>query len=583
MSLLVPKSQRDGRGFRGMPPRFRESDRAAQYLKISRSVLYLCARLRCVMRIPRIAALNLLICVLVALPALSQTNAAPHLEKRGANLQLIVDGKPFVILGGELHNSSSSSLEYMKPLWGELAGMGLNTVVTPLSWELVEPHEGTYDYTLVDGLLEQARAAHERVVFLWLATWKNGMSSYAPVWVKQDTKRFPRVMVQGKPVEVLSPQSAATRDADARAFAALMAHIRQVDGSEHTVLMMQVENEVGVLGDARDRSETANKAFAGQVPAELTRYLKEHQDELYPKLKELWEENGAKTAGTWTEVFGSSEHGEEVFMAWQYARFIQAVAAAGKKAYDIPMYVNTWLGGDTAHPGSYPSGGPEPRVIDVWKAAGTAIDVYAPDLYANNFADWAKLFHRAGNPLFMPETRGGEPGAANIFYALGEEAGFGFSPFGIEDETGPRQPLAESYRAVAAAIPLLTGRQAAGEVHGFVLDKEHPAVDFTMNGYVLHVSRDEIFGNETASGYGLVMADGQDGFLGIGRGFRVIFAPLPGEKRGVGIGAVDEGVIEDGKWVPGRRLNGDENDQGHAWRVDSSGVHTEKATVYRFE
>src|SRR5579863_9581636 len=160
--------------------------------------------------------------------------SAPHLEKRGSATQLIVDGKPFLVLGGELHNSSSSSLEYMKPIWPKLAAMGLNTVITPLSWELVEPREGTFDYALVDGLLAQAREAHERVVFLWLASWKNGMSSYVSVWVKQDSRRFPRVVVHGHEVEVLSPMSSATQEADARAFAALMRHLKEVD-AQHTV------------------------------------------------------------------------------------------------------------------------------------------------------------------------------------------------------------------------------------------------------------------------------------------------------------------------------------------------------------
>jgi len=518
-----------------------------------------------------------------ALPAqvTSPTAAPPHLEKRGAATQLIVDGKPFLMLSGELHNSSSSSLEYMKPIWPRLAAMGLNAVVTPLSWELIEPTEGSFDFTLVDGLLSQARHEHERIVFLWLATWKNGMSSYAPVWVKQDTRRFPRVVEHGSEVEILSPLGTATQEADARAYAALMQHLKNVDEREHTVLMMQVENEVGVLGDSRDRSAAANSAFGSAVPEELTRYLKTHRDSLYPELRALWDRNGDRTAGAWTEVFGDTARADEIFMAWQYARFVQAVAARGKAAYSIPMYVNTWLAGDDTAPGEYPSGGPEPWVVDVWKAAGTAVDFYAPDLYASNFAEWCMRYHRDGNPLFMPETRGGVAGAANIFYALGEQAGFGFSPFGIDSEMDEKGDLAASYGVIAKLAPMLLEHQSAGDVHGFVLDKGHSSVDFTMSGYTVHVTLDELFGSHAESGFGLIMAAGPDEFLGAGKGFRVSFTPRSGPQAG--IAAVDEGSFENGKWIPGRRLNGDENDAGKGWRFNGPQLGTEKVTLYRFE
>jgi len=525
-----------------------------------------------------------LLCVLIG-TALSraQENGAPHLEKRGGTTQLIVDGKPFLMLSGELHNSSSSNLDYMKPIWPKLGATGLNTVVTPLSWELIEPAEGKYDFTLVDGLIDQARQAHQRIVFLWLASWKNGMSSYAPVWVKEDSRRFTRVVEHGSEVEILSPLCQATREADARAYAALMRHIKQVDGSQHTVLMMQVENEVGVLGDSRDRSEAANKAFASQVPDQLTAYLKAHRDDLYPDLREQWEANGAKSTGTWTEVFGEGERADEIFMAWQYAGYIQAVARSGKAEYDIPMYVNTWLPGENTPPGQYPSGGSQPRVVDVWKAAGPGLDFYSPDLYAANFEEWCQRYHRDGNPLYMPETRGGAAGAANVFYALGEDAGLGFSPFGIESEAGETDPLGDSYRAIAAVAPLLLEHQAAGDVHGFLLDRDRRSVDFTVNGYTAHVSLDSIFGNASESGFGLIMADGKDSFLGVGKGFRVSFTPLAESGQHVGIGAIDEGRFDDGNWVAGRRLNGDEDDQGQAWRFDSRTVHTEKISLYRFE
>jgi hypothetical protein len=521
--------------------------------------------------------------ILCAFLASAQQNPAPHLEKRGAATQLIVDGQPFLILGGEVRNSSSSSLDFMKPVWLRMASMHLNTVVTPLTWELIEPTEGTFDFALVDGLLAQARQQHERIVFLWLASWKNGMSSYPPAWVKQDTRRFPRVVERGNEVEILTPLSAASRDADAHAFAALMRHIKEVDSRDHTVLMMQVENEVGVLKDSRDRSDAANRAFESPVPAELTHYLQAHHDQLYPDLRTLWDANGDKLTGSWPEVFGDTERADEIFMAWHYARYVQAVAASGKAGYDIPMYVNTWLAGENTPPGEYPSGGPQPRVVDVWKAAGSAIDIYAPDLYAENFEEWCQRYHRDGNPLFMPETRGGTAGAPNIFYALGEEAGIGFSPFAIDElNSDPDGDMAASYAEIASLMPLLLAHQSAGDVHGFVLNGAHPSVDLTMSGYTVHVTRDQIFGNQASAGFGLIMATGPDEFLGAGKGFRVSFVPRSPSAPRVGIASIDEGTFTDGNWVPGRRLNGDEDDQGQYWRFDGRSIHTEKLKLYRY-
>ncbi|TMB78051.1 MAG: glycoside hydrolase family 42, partial [Chloroflexi bacterium] len=211
----------------------------------------------------------------------NNSKQAPYLREQGSATQLVVEGKPFLVLGGELHNSSSSSLEYMRPIWERLVALKLNTVLAPVSWELIEPEEGVFDFSLVDGLIQDARRHDLRLIFLWFGSWKNGMSSYIPLWVKQDYRRFPRVELQnGQTVEVLSTLDEANWQADARAFASLMHHIREVDGGDHTVIMMQVENEVGVLGDSRDRSGAANRAFAGPVPQELIDQLQQHQHEL---------------------------------------------------------------------------------------------------------------------------------------------------------------------------------------------------------------------------------------------------------------------------------------------------------------
>jgi beta-galactosidase GanA len=532
-----------------------------------------------------VVVISVTACLAGPIAECAQDANLPHLEKRGLTTQLVVDGKPFLMLAGELHNSSSSSLEYMKPLWPRLAAVPVNTVLTPLSWELIEPAEGKYDFALIDGLLGQAREQHLRVVFLWLATWKNGMSSYAPAWVKQDTKRFPRVVTHNNEANLLSPVagfSDATRDADARAFAAVMQHIREVDSADHTVIMMQVENEVGVLGDGRDHSLAAERAFASAVPSQLTDYLTAHRDGLDPELRTLWLQHGEKTSGTWPQLFGDTPRGDEIFMAWNYARYVHAVAAKGKAAYALPMYVNTWLAGKNA-PGDYPSGGPEPRVIDIWKAAGSAIDLYSPDIYLPNFSDWAGRYHRDDNPLFVPETNGGSTGAANVFYAVGENAALGFSPFAIDSFPEGTAELGASYKAIASVAPILLEQQSRGNAHGFSLSKEHPSAQFIMNGYTVDVSLDEIFGNGSEKGFGLIIATGEDEFLGVGRGFRVLISARSSSPFKLGYASIDEGIYEDGKWIPGRRLNGDESDQGGYWRFDERSIKIEKAVLYRYQ
>ncbi|MGH9535795.1 MAG: DUF5597 domain-containing protein [Terriglobales bacterium] len=523
----------------------------------------------------------------------------PHLARNGPAVQLMVNGEPFLMLAGEVHNSSASSLAYMQLIWPRLKAMHLNTVVVPLSWELIEPREGHYDFHLLDGLLAQAQAQQLHIVFLWLASWKNGLSSYAPLWVKENAARFPRVVIQGQPAEILSPFAAATRRADAAAFAAVMRHIKQVDGTQHTVLMMQVENEVGILGASRDHSPAANRAFYGPVPPRLMTYLQAHKTQLNPGFLRFWRRHGEKTSGSWPQIFGRGARAGEVFMAWYYARYINAVAAAGKAAYPLPMYVNTWLAGAGAPPGTFPSGGPLPFVQDVWRAAGSAIDIFAPDLYASDFTAWCRRYHRNGNPLWMPETTNGPQAAANVFYAVGAQDALGFAPFAIDtpfpyaaaratgswfygsDVKLAPPTLAASYRTLSRLWPWIQRAEQAGTIRGFVLSPAQPQAEFNLNGYRLHVRRDALFGRGVASGFGLVMADGPNKFFGAGRGFQVTFTSLGPGGNAVGLGWVDAGHIRGGQWVAGRRLNGDEDSQGQDWRFDTTRIHLEKAAVYR--
>ncbi|MBS7614842.1 DUF5597 domain-containing protein [Candidatus Bathyarchaeota archaeon] len=504
----------------------------------------------------------------------SLSNKIPHLHKKGDTTQLFVDGEPFIMLGGELHNSSSSSLAYMESIWPRLVSLGLNTVLAPVSWELVEPVEGKLDFTLVDGLIEGARKHNLKLVFLWFGTWKNASSSYAPPWVKTNLERFPRAQTsQGKNTDAVTCFSRAACEADAHAFAALMRHICEVDGQEHTVLMLQVENEVGILRTTRDRCELAERAFAQDVPTTLTDYIREHANCLTSYLQNAWKKAGSKTAGTWKEVFG--EAADEVFMAWHFARYINSVAKAGKAEYPIPMYVNAWLGPqyEGQLPGSYPSGGPVARMMDIWRVAAPNIDFLAPDIYVEDFRRVCCEFRHSGNPLMIPEARSDEQAAGNVFYAVGQHDALCFSPFAIDSVVEPH-PLTASYRLLSEMMPIITKYQGTGRMIGFTDDslvnvgysaytgRELRGFECELGRYQLQVHFTKPFEKGKVPASGIIIATRDDEYIVAGLGFTVTFASKPKETKNVEILTLDEGRFEKGKWVAGRRLNGDESLSG---------------------
>ena len=198
-----------------------------------------------------------------------------------------------------------------------MAALHANTVEAPVYWEQFEPEEGRFDFTNVDRIVEGARVHNLHVVLLWFGTWKNGNMHYVPAWVKTDTKRFPRVIrPDGELIDVLSPLSRNTLEADKTAFVALMRHLKQIDGEQHTVLLMQVENESGNIGSVRDNSADANRAFAGAVPSDLLAAAH-------------------KQTGTWKQVFGADA--DETFQFYYQAKYINEIVAAGKAEFQIPL------------------------------------------------------------------------------------------------------------------------------------------------------------------------------------------------------------------------------------------------------
>jgi hypothetical protein len=526
---------------------------------------------------------------------------APHLERRGDVTHLMVDGKPFLMLGGELHNSSSSSVEHMKSVWPQLTAMRMNTVLLPIAWETIEPEEGKFNFGYVDGLLEGARANHLKLVVLWFGAWKNTFSSYVPAWVKTNTERFPRVqMSNGVGTERLSPFSTSVRDADTRAFAKLMHHLREVDGDAHTVLMVQVENEVGVIPESRDHSPAANTSFAAAVPSTLTNFLEKHRTTLNPELRAAWETEGGKTAGTWQEVFGKTPLTDDLFMAWSYATFIEHVTAAGKTEYPIPMYANAALIRPNYEPGQYNSGGPLPHSIDLWRAGAPSLDFFSPDIYFNEFAQWAGWYARPGNPLFIPEAQGGAAGAANALYAFGRLSAIGFSAFGVDDQdntpldlvgiTNPAEHpdnnvLGSMYTNLSRLAPIIVEKQETGGISAALIEGEaQRSSRQSVGDYTATVAR---AGGASGARIGaMFLQTAANEFIVVGSGdAQITFST---DKPGlplVGIESIDEEFYVNGVWVARRRLNGDENSQGQALRLhatDSGQGRIYKVRLYRY-
>lgn len=532
----------------------------------------------------------LLVCCSALLPAAAQPKpglSAPHLAQRGTATQLVVDGKPFLVLGGELHNSSSSSLDYMAPILARFSALHLNTVLAAVAWDLVEPTQGQFDFSLVDGLIQSARRNNLRVILLWFGSWKNGVSTYAPVWVKTDLQRFARAQDrEGRSLEILSTFSTANRDADARAFAALMRHVRQVDGQAHTVVMVQVENEVGVLGESRDRSAAASEAFRRPVPRELMDALAKHKETLAPGLRKRGESGGFRSAGTWEEVFGAGEATDEIFMAWNYARYVDRVAEAGKAEYALPMFVNTWLAEwrETAQlkPGTYPSGGPMPYVLDIWKAGAPRIDLLTPDIYSF-FEERCALYHRPDNALFIPELIRETRTTSAIFHALGQHDAIGFSPFGMESVPAFSEELARSYEFLAQIAPVILENQGRGVIGGALLDKGHPTQKLQVGDYTLELAIARHYSFPTAEyPAGLFIQTGPDEFLVAGRGLTVAFTPNTAGPPIAGLATVEDGGFVNGRWVAGRRLNGDEILSGKGLRLRGDYYMTQRVKLYRY-
>ena len=550
----------------------------------------------------------------LALTATAQST----LRKQGNAMQLVVDGQPMVILGGELSNSAATCVADIDSVIPHMARLGLNTVLVPAQWDLTEPVEGQFDFTLIDRTIQRARENSLKVVFLWFGAWKNSMSCYAPLWFKRDTKRFPRAMTRsGKPLEIASAFSENVFQADHRAFQRLMEHIAEVDGLQHTVIMMQIENEIGMLEDARDHSLEADRLFRGAVPKQLTDYLKKHKNELHPSMRDRFT---GKT-GSWTEVFGDGLYTDEIFMAYYYALYVERLAQTARRVCNMPLYVNAAMNSRGRQPGEYPSAGPLAHLKDVWHCGAPSIDILAPDIYDTGFKGWAAQYALPDNPLFIPESRCCVNSGVRALYAVGEHGALGFSPFAIDQAPDSEtQPITASYGLLRQLMPLIVRHQGQGTMRGVLFDEQDRETvisdgDLTLtcrHNFTLPWDPRATDGSTWPEGGALILRLAEDDYIIAGSGVVVVFQTTS-EKRQteqkalgedgfaeagqdhaaqtairftgqrIGIGYVDE-VTVDGKGNLQylRRENGDQDHQGRHARISVGDYKILHVKLYKY-
>jgi hypothetical protein len=507
----------------------------------------------------------------------------PKLVQKDGRYALMVEGQPFLILGGQIHNSSAWPSE-LPQVWQSMAALHANTVAAPVYWEQLEPAEGKFDFSNVDQIVDGARAHNLHVILLWFGTWKNGNMHYVPKWVKADGKRFPRVIrADGEPIDVLSPMGRATLDADKTAFVALMRHLKQIDNEQHTVLMMQVENESGNVGSVRDYSAESNKEIAGAVPADLLAATH-------------------KSAGNWTQVFGSEA--DEIFQAYHQAKYVNAIAAAGKAEFAIPCYINVWIDYPAAQlpqrqlssPGiGYPSGGAVQKLVGLWRTLAPAIDMIGPDIYTDDSPFYQELlntYKRPDNALWIPETGRGDSFGKFFYYALGDGA-IGFSPFGV-DQSGwnilgdqPWKAHADNFALVGPMSREIAQLQFAGKLKTAVEEPGQATTELDFGGWQATVAFGfpqndgrRAPGTKDAHGAAIVAQLGPDEFLVTGVDASVTFH-LPGKQAWMHseIVTAEQGAYENGAWKPLRLWNGDETDRGLCFYQKPEVVHV---TLGRF-
>ena len=498
-------------------------------------------------------------------------------------------GRPILPLGLQTHNSSTGVTEMLEREIRAVKHYGGNLLEAPVYWFRVEAEEGSFDFADVDDLIRRCRESGLYLILLWFGMNKNGHPNYAPEWVKLHPEVYEIARGRdGGYVASMNPLCEATVAADCRAFARLMAHLKQVDGEKGTVIAVQVENEIGLANTDMDYSEAVMNVYRRPVPAVLEGIS--------------LEDSGVEPAGdTWRSRFG--RHAHEAFMAWAHARFVEQMALAGKAEYDLPLMINVMLGEQGFEEAGlcYNSGAAVGRVLDIYKAVAPHIDLICPDMYVPDRERYRRVcgrYAREDNPLFIPESPiGGMANAMNMLEAFADFGCIGMACFGAGravDAQGNLLPenadMALSMRTVAAVAPLLLKVRGTGNVHALVqqefMDKQYLRLeDYHVEAKFISASgacwglgsfinpADPHNADLTQTrGRALLIRTGPHEFYLAGCGVKVDFRRRPhpfeedsypvlaSRQRGtLNFLSVEEGHFEGDTWVCDRFRNGDES------------------------
>jgi hypothetical protein len=341
------------------------------------------------------------------------------MQEANGHLLLYVDGHPFAALASEVPwwdlrpGDAGQNLGVYDYLYAAAEKMNLNAIKVPVKWAMVEPQEGRYDFSYVDHAKQTAEKYHLKLVLDWFGHYASNDGNiygdlagqqYAPLYIIQDEARYPRAVDADGAAHhnAISYEYDPVIKRESLAFRAFMQHIKEIDSSAHTIVMVQFENEISVFGSDRknpklwrDHSPVANQTFAE----------KHYTDDLK-------------------------------YSAWRLSsHWLRPVSDAGSAAYPIPLFHN-YVGGTIEDwmVGGAPGEDVATDLENCPNVSFIGVNLYVPeDVSADALRAALSRFKVSRNQPAITETNSG-PGLVAprlAFLALGEFGAPIFAPWAL--------------------------------------------------------------------------------------------------------------------------------------------------------